>query len=63
MEAVPRPLEGRLQETPVPETERAAMGLDLIGMDSEDVDEGQPAGLAHLASSRMALRYRLAPSA
>jgi hypothetical protein len=40
MKAVPGPLEGRLQETPVPETERAAMGLALIGMDGEDVDEG-----------------------
>jgi len=40
MKAVPGPLEGRLQETPVPETARAAMGLDLIGMDGEDVDEG-----------------------
>ncbi len=62
-EAVSRPFEGRFKEAPIAESEGSAMGLDLISVDGSDVYWRKPTGLGHLASSRMALRYRLAPSA
>lgn len=39
------------------------MSLDLIRVDGKNVYESKPTGFGHLASSRMALRYALAPSA
>ncbi len=56
MEAVSRTVEGRLQEAPVPESEGTAVSLDLIGVDGKDVNESEPTGFDHFASSRMALR-------
>ena len=55
-EPVARTFEGRLQEPTVPEAERPPVSLDLIGMDRENVNEGEPARFDHFASSRMALR-------
>ncbi len=63
VEPVLRALNGRFQEAPVSESEGAAVNSDLIRMDGENVYESEPPGFDHLASSRMALRYRLAPSA
>jgi hypothetical protein len=53
---VSRTFDGRLQETPVPESKGPAVSLDLIRMDGEDVYESEPTGFDHFASSRMALR-------
>jgi len=39
------------------------VGLDLVSVHGKDVDKGEPTRFGHLASSRMALRYCLAPSA
>ena len=63
MKPVSRAFDGRLQETSVSESEGAAVSFDLIRMDGKDVYESEPPGFNHLASSRMALRKRLAPSA
>jgi len=56
VEPVSRTFEGRLQETPIPESKGPTVSLDLIRMDGEDVYERKPTGFDHLASSRMALR-------
>lgn len=61
--AVSGTFEGGFQEAPVPKAEGSAMSLDLIGVDRQNVDRIKPAWLGHFASSRMALRYRFAPSA
>jgi len=63
MALIPRTFEGRFQKPPITKAARPAVGLDLIGVDGENVDHTKPAWLGHLASSRIALRYRLAPSA
>ena len=55
-ESVARAPESGLEQATVTHADSASMGLDLIGMDGEDVDRCEPPGLAHLASSRMALR-------
>lgn len=55
-ESIARAFQGGLQEAPVPQPEGAAVGLDLISVDGEDLYRGNPAWLSHLASSRMALR-------
>ena len=56
VEPVSRTFDGRLQETPVPQSKGPAVSLDLIRMDGEDVYESEPTGFDHLASSRIALR-------
>lgn len=56
METVAGAFEGRFQEAPVAEPEGSAVRLYLIRMDGEDVYWRKPAGLGHLASSRMAFR-------
>ena len=38
------------------------MSLDLTGVERENMNGSEPAWFDHLASSRIALRYRLAPS-
>ena len=63
VEAVSRTFESGFQEPAVTKAKGSAVSLDLIGVDREDVDGGKPTWLGHLASSRMAFRYRLAPSA
>ena len=54
---------GGFQEAPLPKAAGSAVSSDLIGVDRQNVDRIKPAGLGHFANSRMALRYRLAPSA
>ena len=56
VEPVSGTFDGRLQETPIPESKGPTVSLDLIRMDGEDVYESKPTGFDHLASSRMALR-------
>jgi len=56
VETISRAFDGRLQETPVSESEGTAVSFDLIRMDCENVYESEPPGFDHLASSRMALR-------
>ena len=65
---VARAFQRRVQQSPISNSERAAVGLDLIRVYAEHVDRGDPAWFGrswfrHLASSRIALRYFLAPSA
>ncbi len=63
VKSVAGPLERRFEEPTVAQSDSASVGLDLIRVDGEDVGGSQPTRLIHLESSRMALRYRLAPSA
>ena len=56
VELVLATLQCRFEETPIPETDRAAVCFDLIRMDGENMDESKPTRFGHLASSRMALR-------
>ncbi len=63
VDAVAGTFESGFQEAPVPKAEGSAVSLDLIRVDRQNVDRTKPAWLGHLASSRRALRYRLAPSA
>ena len=53
----------RFKETPIPKSGRAAVRFDLIRMDGKNMYESKPTRFGHFASSRMALRKRLAPSA
>jgi hypothetical protein len=63
---VVEPISGSFQrgvkETLVSQSERAAMLLNLAGMNRTDHGGVEPPWFLHLASSRMALRYCLAPS-
>ena len=63
MESISGALKGRLQEPTVPKTEGSAVSLNLIRVDRENMGNNEPTRFGHLASSRIALRYFLAPSA
>ena len=63
LEPVPWPAERRVQKALVSEPGRSAVRFDLVSMHSENKRHREPTGLLHFASSRMALRYCLAPSA
>ena len=63
MESTSGALKGRRQEPTIPKTEGSAVSLNLIRVDRENVGNNEPPRLGHLASSRIALRYFLAPSA
>lgn len=56
-------LEGGLQESAIPKAVGSAMSLNLVRMDGENMRDNEPTRFGHLASSRIALRYFLAPSA
>jgi len=62
LEPVSWPAEGGFQKTLVSEPERASVRFDLVSMHGNNKRHREPPGLLHFASSRMALRYRLAPS-
>ncbi len=49
-------LKCRFKETSIPKSGRAAVCLDLIRVDGENMYESKPTRFSHLASSRMALR-------
>jgi hypothetical protein len=63
---VVEPISGSVQrgieETLISKPKRSAMLLDLAGVNCTDHGGIEPPRLLHLASSRMALRYCLAPS-
>jgi hypothetical protein len=49
-------LQCRFEEPPIPKAGRAAVCLDLIRVNGENMYESKPTRFNHLASSRMALR-------
>jgi hypothetical protein len=55
-------LQSGIEETGIPQPKRSAVLLDLTGVDRANHGGVEPPRLLHLASSRMALRYCLAPS-
>jgi hypothetical protein len=55
-------VQSRIEEALVSQAKRSAMLVDLAGVNRTDHDGVEPPRLRHLASSRMALRYCLAPS-
>ena len=56
MESVPWAIQGGLEEAAIAESEGSAVRPDLVSMDGQYDGLRQPAGLVHLASSRMAFR-------